>query len=101
MFALPTDQGWIIWETYNIVDIGVCPSIAGASALDIRFLDSSSGFGAAYPITNSGYASDVDANEIGNSTFNQALCFSTGTYTFTYPWSSSPTNSWTAATPNP
>jgi hypothetical protein len=101
LFVTPTDQGWVQWETYDLIDTGVCPSIAGASALDIRFYDSSSGFGAAYPITNSSYSSKVDANHIGNSTGNMALCFSTGSYTFTYPWSSSPTNSWTAATPNP
>ena len=101
MFATPTDQGWLIWESYNIVGSGTCPSIKGASALDVRFFDGSSGFGVAYPITNSSYSSDVDPNQIGNATYNYALCYSTGTYTFTYPWSSSPTNSWTAATPNP
>jgi hypothetical protein len=101
MFATPTDQGWVMWETYNLVDGSTCPSIQSVSALDILFEDASSGFGVTNPITNSGYSSDIDPNEIGNAMFNYALCFHTGTYTFTYPWSSSPTNSWTAATPNP
>jgi hypothetical protein len=87
--------GWVAWEAYDVTDVGVCPSIKGISAMDIQFYDASLAFGTAAPITDSTYTTDVNAN------FGSFSCLNTGTYTFTYPWSSSPINSWTMATPNP
>jgi hypothetical protein len=82
-------------STYDVIAAGTCPAVKGASALDIRFLDASIGGGGGYPITNSAYSTD---SWLGITDGN---CFGTGSYTFTYPWLTSPTNSWTAATPNP
>jgi len=95
--TLSSSDGWVVWEAYNIIDTGACPSIKGVSATDIRFLDSSSGFGQANPITNSAYSNDV------NGSFATDIpCFDDGGgYSYTFPWSTSPVNSWTAATPNP
>lgn len=91
---LTTGYGWALWEAYNVMTPGYCPAIVSASAIDIRFLDANY-TSSAQPIDASTYSSDVSVGAVQNPP-----CWSTGDYTFTYPWSSSPTNSWTAATPN-
>jgi len=100
IFTYPQTEGWLMWETYNLVNSSTCPSIQSTRAIDIRLFHADSyGNGSSFPITD--YPQYVTQHG-ANPPYDVALCYGSGAYTFSYPGPSGlPYNSWLAETPNP
>ena len=86
-----TTAGWIFWESWDMMDTNVCPTLPSIRALDISLANPNYPYGW---VPFHRYTSDYSA--FGPSGY----CWTNSVYTFQSPIAGLDSNSWIAKTPN-